>query len=208
MYVPQAFRIEELDDTLDVLRQHPFATLVSVVEGEPVASHVPILFRRDGDELTLLGHLAKANPHWRALETVSSLAIFHGPHGYVSPTWYVSRPNVPTWNYVAVHAYGRARLIEDPARVIEGLQELTLAFDPELPSREPSLVEPNLLRKMIPGIVMFELKVERLEGKAKLNQNKIAADFAAVRARYLESENTDERAMAQWMGRLQAASDL
>ena len=119
------------------MRAHPFATLVSVADGAPFATHVPLLLDAERGPLgTLVGHVAAPNPHSAAFdERAQALAIFHGPHAYVSPRWYASGPNVPTWNYVAVHAIGRPRGIDDPARVRALLARTAAVF--EAGAKEP-----------------------------------------------------------------------
>src|SRR5438132_1080087 len=115
MYIPPAFRIEDLPCLHAIMRENSFATLVTGAGGELCATHIPILLDPNRGKFgTLTGHVAKANTHWESLRgNVEALVIFQGPHAYVSPSWYKTQA-VPTWNYVAVHAYGRPRLIEDP----------------------------------------------------------------------------------------------
>src|SRR5690348_15638664 len=106
MYIPRAFRQEDLQELLAFMRANSFITLVSVLDGAPFASHVPVVVQREADAITLHGHLAKANPHWKAFGQGESLAIFTGPHAYISPAHYEQHESVPTWNYIAVHAAG------------------------------------------------------------------------------------------------------
>ena len=112
MYIPKSFQVTDPEVLAAFIRAHSFATLVSAVDGTPFATHLPLLL----DQGTLLGHVARANPHWQAFDGQrEALAIFHGPHAYISPTWYATGPAVPTWNYAAVHVYGAPRLIEGEA---------------------------------------------------------------------------------------------
>ena len=115
MYIPAAFRVSEEATILSFIERYDFSTIVtSSASDGMVATHVPVLVKRDGDRVVLQGHVARANEHWRSFDgRTQALAIFHGPHGYVSPTWYAGGDNVPTWNYAVVHAYGRPRLLED-----------------------------------------------------------------------------------------------
>ncbi len=106
MYVPNAFRVEDQPTLVAFMRAHSFIALVSTVDGVPFASHIPVVIQESGDTIVITGHLAKANPHWQAFGHGDSLAIFTGPHAYISPTLYEKVENVPTWNYIAVHAYG------------------------------------------------------------------------------------------------------
>lgn len=181
MYVPSHFREDDPRRLHAIMRRHGFATLVTVdADGAPVVTHLPFVLDAERGPLgTLLGHVARANPHWRALEAGRpSLAIFVGPHAYVSPAWYADGPAVPTWNYVAVHAHGRARLVTDAARVHAHLARTVATYE-SAGWRMDALPE-AYVAGMAKAIVAFELPIERLQGKAKLGQNKSAADRAGA----------------------------
>ena len=112
MYIPNAFKIAEREPLLAYMRQYNFAALISVIENSPFASHLPLVVEEAGETIRLKGHFAKANPHWRAHEQGGeALVIFQGPHAYIAPAQYETSEAVPTWNYVAVHAYGELRLL-------------------------------------------------------------------------------------------------
>ncbi|RIL06693.1 MAG: FMN-binding negative transcriptional regulator [Proteobacteria bacterium] len=182
MYVPPHFAETDVASLHARMRAHSFATLVSWLDGAPFATHVPLLLDAERGPLgTLVGHVARANPHARAFDGAApSLAIFAGPHAYVSPRWYATSPNVPTWNYVAVHATGRVRAVEDAARVRALLARSAALYEagadaPWSPDAAPAYVE-----KLLRGIAAFELPIERLEGKRKLSQNKKPSDRAGV----------------------------
>jgi len=199
MYIPTAHRIEDRELIAELMRQNPFAILTTVVDGVPVATHLPILVESE-EPMVLCGHMARQNQQWKALESAGdSLLIFAGPHGYVSPRFYESRPNVPTWNYVTIHAYGRVELVEDEDEALAHLQRIVATFDPTLAEAQPDSTDPAFYRKMIPGIVAFRFTVNRVDAKAKLNQNKSEVDRTAVRERYLGSDEPDEQKMAQLM---------
>jgi transcriptional regulator len=183
VYVPRHFAESDRERLHALVCAHGFATLVSVLGGEPFATHVPLLLDAErGAEGTLLGHVARSNPHWRAFDgRTPALAVFHGPHAYVSPRWYRGADQVPTWNYVAVHARGRPRVLDDPARVRSLLARLSAQYEagaaaPWDPAGLPERVAEGLQR----AIVAFELPIERLTGKRKLSQNKAPADRAGV----------------------------
>src|SRR5688572_2480299 len=115
MYVPKHFSESDPETLTGIVAAYGFATLVTDVDGAPSATHVPLLLEGNcAPGGRLVGHVARANPHWRSFDGRTALAIFHGPHGYVSPRWYATSPAVPTWNYAAVHAYGAPRVIDDP----------------------------------------------------------------------------------------------
>ena len=125
MYIPAAFAETDLTRLHDFIEQNSFGLLVSQVDGLPFASHLPFLLERTaGPHGTLVGHMARANPQWREAGGQTALAIFSGPHAYISPTWYEAEQVVPTWNYTAVHAYGRVQIIEDEDALLEIVQEV------------------------------------------------------------------------------------
>lgn len=172
MYTPKSFEVSDLTLLHEFIEQYSFATLVTC-ETLPAATHLPLLLERTGStQGRLIGHMARANPQWRTQSNVSALAIFHGPHAYISPTW-INEPNVvPTWNYVTVHAYGTIRILDDPKRVRQVLVKTTECFEAanEMPwTMEQS--DADYIDRLIPALVAFELDIERLEGKWKLSQN-------------------------------------
>lgn len=198
MYIPSAFKIEDPLLIHEIVRANSFATLVTTLDGEPWATHLPILLAEEEGTDILVGHVAKANPHWRAFG-LKSLAIFAGPHGYVSPAWYATQPNVPTWNYVSVHAYGTPEIMDDPDWAVQHLRHMVHTFDPNLAETNPESTEADFLHKKLAGLVAFRMPVDRWDAKAKLNQNKPESDRLAIRDRYLESVLPDEQSMARLM---------
>lgn len=171
MYLPSAFRVTDPARLLEFMRGHSFATLVSRVGGEPFASHLPLLVdAAAGPHGTLVGHMARANPQWRS-DDDCFLAIFHGPHAYISPTWYDDADVVPTWNYAAVHAYGRFRLLDDRQAVEEIVRQYVAFYERALPRPWALSASREYLDKMLAAIVGFRIEITRLEGKFKLNQN-------------------------------------
>lgn len=198
MYVPGHFRVEERDRLFDWMDRWDFATVVTVPDGIPFASHLPLLLdRAAGDHGTLLGHMARANPQWRHFaDGKEVLAIFHGPHAYVSPTWYATVPNVPTWNYATVHVYARARLIDEPAEVHALLDRLSRRYESVWQMADQG---ERYLQGMVRGVVGFALEITRIEGKAKLSQNRKPEDRAAVAQRLSRSDDPVARDVAAMM---------
>lgn len=197
MYVPGHFDASDLAFCQDLIREYPFACLTTTRDGELFASHLPFLLdAHRGERGTLIAHVARNNPQHEALAAgATALVVFTGPHAYVSPTWYETQPAVPTWNYCVVHAYGMARILDDPASY---LARLATTFDAQW--RFESLPV-DYQTKMMRGIVAFEIEISSLEGKAKLSQNRSATDVAAV-INALESSATPlDRDVAQWMKR-------
>jgi transcriptional regulator len=180
VYIPPHFSVEDRKVIVDFMQRFDFAAVVSHSDAGLVASHVPVLIRETGSEIHILGHVARGNPHWRLMASqAESMVIFQGPHGYVSPTWYATSPAVPTWNYAVVHAYGQAKVREDPAFIAGVVEDLTRRYEGQ---REPSWSTEALPQesyaKLLNAIVGFEISVSRCEAKFKLGQNRSAEDRA------------------------------
>jgi transcriptional regulator len=194
MYVPPHFASDDDALAAEVIARHGFATLVTSGEAGPFASHVPLLL----DGRRLLGHVARANPQWRDLERGPVLAIFHGPHAYVSSRCYAPRPDgVPTWNYVAVHVRGAARLLPAGDETLAVVERLTAQYDPGAPRPEPEAA-----LRLSRAIVGFEIAMDQVTTKLKLSQNRSAADFNAVVDDLASSDDASARDVATWMRRV------
>ena len=193
LYMPPHFRVDDRAALVRFMDANGFATLVSHGAGGLAVSHVPLLVETEGEALRLLGHVARNNEQWRALEAGDDvLAIFNGPHAYVSPTWYSQHPSVPTWNYAVVHAHGRVRLM-DEAGLRALLERLSRTYEEGRPNAWRLSAQPeDYIAKMLRAIVGFELEVERLEGKFKLSQNRPAEIPRVIAA--LEAEGQSELA--------------
>ena len=199
MYIPEFNRVRDLADAVSFVQANPFAILVSPSEGGPFATHIPILAREADNQVVLHGHVAKANPHWGLLESgQESLAIFHGPHAYISPSLYESRESVPTWNYAAVHVYGQARVVTEPERLLEEVREIINRFDPTYFAQWSSLSD-KFRYGMLKQIVGFEMVASRIEAKFKISQNRTKKDQAAVIASLGQSADSAVSGIAQLM---------
>jgi len=195
MYIPVHFAQRDLTALHDAIERYSFATLVSSTSGELSASHLPLLLDRSGGaQGTLLGHMARANSQWHDAAGHEVLAIFSGPHVYVSPTWYESTQVVPTWNYVAIHAYGRLELMEDRTEVESLLARMVAIYEANQPQpwrlNEPA----EFVERMLKQIVAFRIPITRLEGKWKLNQNRPAEQ--RERVINVLSKRSDENSQA------------
>lgn len=205
MYIPTSFEVTDLATLHTAIERYSFATLVSIDDGEPFATHLPLLLERDTHpQGCLVGHMAKANPQWRAAAERTVLAIFHGPHAYISPTWYAATNVVPTWNYVAVHAYGTLRLETDRDRLLEIVRKYVDFYEASQPSPwSINKTEGDFVDRLLEGIVGFEIPIDRIEGKWKLNQNHDRERRDRVISALQESGRADEREVAEWMVKLQ-----
>ena len=199
MYIPEHFRIEDRATALAFMRANPFAILVSTTNDGPFATHVPVVLRETAEQLFIRGHVAKANPHWRYLESQPEcLMIFHGPHAYISPKNYNTHENVPTWNYAAVHAYGHARTYSAPDDLVAMLHELIPTFEAAYAGQFSTLSETYLSRNLS-HIVGFEITVTKLETKFKLSQNRMHDEQQRVIESLSASDDTTISAVAQLM---------
>ncbi len=202
VYLPPAFTETRTEVLLEHVERHDFGLLLSQGAAGLVASQIPFLVERRDGRIFLHGHLARANPQVADLAGQGEvLAIFPGPHAYISPSWYRAGPAVPTWNYAAVHAYGAARAIEDAQWLGAMLRRLTERHEgrePAPPWQMQDLPE-NYLNSMLEGIVGVEIAVSRLEGKFKLSQNRPAPDRPRIIAALERREDADSRAVAQLM---------
>jgi transcriptional regulator len=202
LYLPRHFVESEPDAIRRVLDEFPFATLISVVDGEPMLSHVPILIEyAAGQPDRAIGHLAAANPHAALLAAGSALLVFHGPSGYVSPNWYTTpAQSVPTWNYIAVHLRGNLQRIDtaDGKRAI--VDALSARHESTLANPWTSdKMRPDLLDKMLSAIVGFRMTVTGVDAKFKLSQNRGSADRAGVVQALEASGDPSSLALAEWM---------
>lgn len=183
------------------MRRHSFATLLCAARDGPLVAHLPVLV----DEVanTIRAHVARANPLWREFAPEGEvLAIFHGPHHYVSPSWYHEHPSVPTWNYAVVHVSGYARLIEDRRNIEIMLQELVGEHEAHLAQPWTLDLPAEYMQKMIDGIVAFEIRISNITGKFKLSQNRPPADRLNVSAELQQSGGEDAAGVARLMEEL------
>lgn len=189
MYLPKAFEETRPEVLHALIRQNSFGILVSPAEGEIVASHLPFLLDPErGPHGTLLAHMARANSQWRSFrESEEVLAIFSGPHAYISPSWYEAELSVPTWNYAAVHAYGTPTLVEEPARLQRLLDALVRNYEASLSPPWVMQLPEEFMARMMKGIVGFEIEITRIQGKLKLGQNRSPADQTRVAAALTQS---------------------
>lgn len=201
MYLPPQFKPDDRIHALKLMRDHPFASLISIDEGAfPFVSHVPLHLEQDDEKIMLLGHCAKANPHWRYLQArPQALVTFMGPQAYLSPVVYPDLLRVPTWNYLAVHCRVQATLVEDPDQKDKLLKKLIGDHEPAYAQQWRSLGS-EFAQKMLAGIVGFELLVTDLQCKLKINQHR-PESHSTMRAAYAAG-NENERALADWIDRL------
>jgi transcriptional regulator len=183
VYIPKSFAVTDEATLHDFIAVNGFATIVSSGDGDLFATHLPLVLSRTDSRPVLLGHVARANPHWRYLTgNARVLAIFTGPHSYISPTWYATKPAVPTWNYAAVHVYGAARVFEDTESLTPLLDQLIATYETPLPKPWSGELPAEFKSKLMRAIVGIEINVERFEGKFKFGQNRPLEDQRSMLA--------------------------
>jgi transcriptional regulator len=169
MYIPKYFNISDENVIFNLIEENSFATVISQHNGEPYASHLPLVLNKD--ERALYGHFARANGQWKDIPKQNVLVIFQGPHCYISPSWYETNNAVPTWNYVAVHIYGEMEIVDSESEVFESLQRMVKKYENPTSSYRLEEVDTSYVEGLSKGIVGFKINITRMEGKAKLSQN-------------------------------------
>ncbi len=204
MYTPKFNQIADRGLLIEAMRAYSFAILFgpggSEAQTELRATHLPLLVKDEGEHGTLLGHFARANPHWKELAGRETMVVFQGPHSYVSPAHYTEPLSVPTWNYIAIHAYGTLSLIEDEDGRNHLVEQLIEANETAYLERWRAMPD-GFRRTMLAGIMGFRIPIARIEGKFKISQNRAAEERRNVQAAQ-EARSADERELARWMARL------
>lgn len=202
MYIPRPFQITQAQ-ALDIIAQYPFATLCT---SEPLqATHIPLQLQICGEEHILKGHLAAANGHKKHLDNCEVMCIFTGPHAYISGSDYETTPSVLTWNYAAVHVYGKCRLLDKSANE-SVVREMLSTYEPKA-QQQQNIYEASYIEKLSKAIVSFEIAISRIEGKAKLGQNKSLVDRTKMQKRLRQSDSLGVRQLAQFSEEFLAKSD-
>lgn len=205
MYIPRHTLITDQTLLHQFMQRFSFATLVTVEEGRPVATHLPFMLdTQTGTCGTLIAHVARANKQWKTFAAQPEvIVIFQGDHTYISPSWYSEPVNVPTWNYMVVHAYGVPRIIEEPAAIVPMLDRLVNTYEQHYAQPWRMELPEDYLHQQIQAIVAFEIDLTRLEGKFKLSQNRSAVDQQRVIAALLASDDPMAQAVGREMEKLQ-----
>jgi len=195
MYSPPYNRIEDRRELVDFMRANSFALLVSATGGAPIASHLPATVADSEAGIVIHSHMAKNNPQWQEFFDDEVLVVFAGPHAYVSPRWYEEKERVPTWNYAAVHAYGKVELTEERKAKHGAQRELVAQLDPQWLPRFDAL-RPEYVENMLNGIVIFDIAVTRLETRWKLSQNRGRREQELIAAELDKSDDVSVRSLA------------
>jgi transcriptional regulator len=198
MYIPALNEITDKKEIVAFMQQYSFATIVTVKDNFQTATHLPFTISIENDELILTSHFARANKQWEEIEQQQVLVVFAEPHAYISPTHYEKELNVPTWNYMAVHVYCKGKIIADIAGSFEMLETMITTYEPAYKKQWDSLPI-EFKNKMIKGIVPFQLKVNKIEAKKKISQNKTIAEQTRIAESLLQSNLSVEQEIGQLM---------
>ncbi|MGD0730549.1 MAG: FMN-binding negative transcriptional regulator [Terracidiphilus sp.] len=213
MYSPKFNQVADRAILIEAMQAYSFAILIGPQtdpHSDPrpaapiVATHLPLVVKDEGEHGLIEGHFARANPHWQFLAGRETLVVFSGPHSYVSPSLYVEELSVPTWNYIAVHAYGTLSLIEDEAGKEALLEGLIRLHEPAYAERWQAMPA-GFRRTMLAGIAGFRIPIARIEGKFKISQNRKPQERSNVQAAQAAG-SPDEQALAAWMERMDLKS--
>ncbi|HEY7788249.1 MAG TPA: FMN-binding negative transcriptional regulator [Casimicrobiaceae bacterium] len=200
-YNPSHFAMTDRVAIARLMHDYPFATLVTPATPEPLVSHIPLLLVPGCEPYgTLIGHVARANPHWEHAASAESIAIFHGPHAYVSPSWYAEPSKaVPTWNYATVHAHGTIEILRDSAETRGVLDALVQRFEAGREAPWQFAMPEPARGALVGAIVAFRLRIRRLTAKFKLSQNRPAHDQVRVAAALDKEGHADAASVAAWI---------
>jgi transcriptional regulator len=180
------------------MKQYSFATIVTVKDNFPTATHLPFIIQEKNDHLVLTAHFARANDQWEQISDNQILVIFSEPHAYISPRHYEKEENVPTWNYISVHAYGKGRIIDNNAESFAALEQMIITYEEEYKVQWDRLPD-SYKQKMLKGIVAFEITVTDLQAKKKLSQNKTDLERERIIDPLSKSDLTVEKEIARYM---------
>jgi transcriptional regulator len=205
MYIPKINLVTNKTEIVAFMQQFSFATIITAKDNVPIATHLPFLVKMQGDDVILTSHFAKANAQWEDIENNKVLVIFSEPHAYISTTNYDKELNVPTWNYISVHAYGQGALITETDKVLEALEKTIDNY--EVAYREKWNHFPMEYKtKMAKGIVAFEIVVTDLQAKEKLSQNRSETEQQKIINTLEKSSDSNEKLIATYMQKNQTAS--
>lgn len=195
MYIPNHFQFKDDAEKIAFMKLYSFATIITVKDDIPIATQLPFFIDDSSDRLVVSSHFAIANEQAKCIAANTSLVIFTEPHAYISPVHYDKRESVPTWNYIAVHAYGKAKILEDENSKIKVLEQMITFYDQNYLEQWNSLSD-RFKKGMMSGIVAFELEVTSLQGQKKLSQNKTETERQRIITHLEKSENTAEKDIA------------
>ncbi|RTQ92625.1 FMN-binding negative transcriptional regulator [Lysinibacillus telephonicus] len=199
MYIPKYFKVTDFNEITEFVSENSFGTIVTTNNGKPIATHIPLEFSKEGEDYFITGHMAYGNPQWRTFDTCEeALVIYQGPHAYISSSWY-EHENVSTWNYQAVHVYGKATRMEAD-KLKQDLSKLQEKYEKH---RKNAILwenlSPEFLENQLKGVVGFKIKVREIQAAYKLSQNRNEEDYLNIIDELQKEENINSKRMAEIM---------
>lgn len=199
MYIPKYFKVTDFNEITEFVSENSFGTIVTTNNGKPIATHIPLEFSKEGEDYFITGHMAYGNPQWRTFDTCEeALVIYQGPNAYISSSWY-GHENVSTWNYQAVHVYGKATRMEAD----ELKQDLSMLQEKYEKHRKNAILwenlSPEFLENQLKGVVGFKIKVREIQAAYKLSQNRNEEDYLNIIDELQKEENINSKRMAEIM---------
>lgn len=201
MYIPNQFNVTNEAEKIDFMRRYSFATIVTIKNDIPIATQLPFFIDNRSNKLVLSSHFAMANEQTKYIENNTSLVIFTEPHAYISPVHYDKKESVPTWDYIAVHAYGKAKIVKDEEAVVNLLEQMIQFYDENYMAQWNGISD-KFKKGMVKGIVAFEMEVTDLQGQKKLSQNKNEAERQKIIEHLDRSDNSAEKEIASYIRNL------
>lgn len=198
MYITKHYQMADFAECIDFMQKYSFACIVSSHQNSLIASHLPFVAKIVGEDLMLYSHFAKANPQSQGIENQEVMVVFQEPHAYISPKNYEKIQNVPTWNYLAVHAYGEVKIVHETSQSFQILEEMIHSYESDYYAQWQQLPD-DYKNKMVQGITAFEMRILRLEGKKKLSQNKTETEQLNIIKNLKTSKDTQAQTIAQYM---------
>ncbi len=198
MYIPKHYEIKDKEDIIAFMQKYSFASIITSKNNIPIATHLPFIVREKDNQIVLTSHFAKANPQWKDILDNKVLIVFSEPHAYISPKYYTSNINVPTWNYIAVHVYGKGTIITDEDQSFSLLENMINNYEAAYKPQWDALSKDYKL-KMLHGIIPFEITVTDIQAKKKLSQNKTEVERQNIISAFEKSNDQNEQMIAEYM---------
>lgn len=199
MYIPPQYQLKDLPKAIEFIQQFPFGLLITSTDNTPIATHLPFIIEQQESKWYLIGHMAKANPQWALLETCRPLIVFQEPHAYISPTYYEKEENVPTWNYISVHLYGKATVFaDDDNKALEVLEKTIAVFEKNYQNQWQNLRQ-EYKQRLLKGMVAFQIEIDEWQAKEKLSQNKTQNEQKTIAEGLMNSNDSAAKQLGEIM---------
>ena len=198
MYIPSIFKLDDEKEKIAFMKKYSFATIITNKNNIPIATQLPFIITKRSEKLILSGHFSAVNEQIKYIENNTSLVIFSEPHAYISPVHYNKKESVPTWDYIAIHAYGNVKILHTEEEKNTAIEEMIHFYEKDYHQQWKAFPE-TFKRKMLKGIVAFEMEVTELQGQQKLSQNKTKEELDRIVEHLSKSEISVENDLANYI---------